>query len=471
MSLLCKLTRNISLNNSSSSGGEGGSSVGCNSTDISMGVGGIRTPVYVYNISDIENLKFENDNRSDYSLVVDTIITSAPFYSIDFTNATYQEDYDDGKWTHSIELSVNNINQEFEDLLSDSVAGRYLVAFRPNGDVDYRMFGWKQGASLTYSLGVSEDSQGYTIRLEDVSEYPLFSVYSDNFNTRDKVYTPIFKPLYSAAYCEIEGGMNDGFAVAMYVVKVNAAGQALDRNNKLCQWSGLKQDAYKLNLIQSDGGYNIIGEYESNAWFEGLPVRIYDLDLCPAYVEGTILINGKSAETLNLNSVTVSSSVTISSENSWTMLSTPNYVTISPTNGVEGNTIVTVYHQGVGGSDEIVFQNRRTKERVTLTVNVNIIKINNSYVFPYGTTQFILTPQVQGGSADYTYTVSPSLSVTKDSNGYLVCSPSVSENEQNFTFVLTHSDDSNEVKQVNVKILGNNANPSWQVLDSFCEII
>ena len=107
-----------------------------------MGVGGIRNPIYVYNIDDVENLKFENDNRADDSLVVDTIITDAAFYSIDFSSANYTEEYEDGKWTHTLTLDINNITSLFEDLLSDSVNGRYLVAFNPNGDTDYRMFGW-----------------------------------------------------------------------------------------------------------------------------------------------------------------------------------------------------------------------------------------------------------------------------------------------------------------------------------------
>ena len=467
MAINCRLTKNISLNQLN----ESGSQSNCNSTDISMGVGGIRTPIYVYNIDEVENLKFENDNRADDSLVVDTIITDAAFYSIDFSSASYEESYEDGKWTHSLQLELNNITSLFEDLLSDSVNGRFLVAFRPNGSEDYRMFGWKAGATLDYGMSIGEDSQGYTVTLEDASEYPLFTVYSDNFNTRDKVYTPTFKPLYSVAYCEQTNGVNNGYAVAMYVVKVNSAGQALDEDNKLCQWSGKKQDAYKLNTVTSDGGYNILGTYASDATFEGLPVRVYDLDICPTDVSGTITINGSTAATVNLNSTTVSTAVTIVRDNSWTMLTNPTYVTVTPSNGSDGTSTLTVYHNGVGGVDTIVFQNRKTKERVTLTVNVNLIKINSSYTFPYGTTEFILTPTVQGVSSGYTYTVSPSLSVTKDANGYLVCSPSVSTNEQNFTFTLRHVNDNNEVKTVTVKVLGNNVNPSWQVLSSFCEIV
>lgn len=467
MAINCRLTKNITLNQLN----EDGSQSNCNATDISMGVGGIRTPIYVYNIDDVENLKFENDNRADDSLVVDTIITDAAFYSIDFSSANYTEEYEDGKWTHTLTLDIANITSLFEDLLSDSVNGRYLVAFKPNGDTDYRMFGWKNGATLDYSLNIAEDSQGYTVELSDESEYPLFSVYSDNFNVRDKVYTPVFKPLYSVSYCEMEGGKKNGYAVTMYVVKVNSAGQALDSDNKLCQWSGKKQDAYKYIETSSDGGYNILGTYNKDAEFEGLPVRVYDLDICPTDVDGTITINNKKTETINLNSTSRSKTVTIKSDNSWTMLSNPSFVTVSPSIGSEGSTTVTVFHNGVGGSDTIVFQNRKTKERVTLYVNVNIIKIDERYVYPYGTTEFTLTPTVQGGSETYSYSVTPTLYIFEDSNKYLICRPNVSISEQDFVLTLTHDSDPQEVKTVNIKILGNNANPSWQMLSSFCEIV
>lgn len=465
MGFSCRINRNISLNQLS----EDGSRNGCNSTDISMGIGGIRTPIYVYNVDEVENLKFENDNRADDSLTVDTIITDSAFYSIDFSSASYDEEYDDGKWSHTLSLEINNITSFFEDLLSDSVNGKYLVAFRPNGSDDYRMFGWKDGATLKYSMGISQDSQGYTVELTDDSEYPLFTVYRDNFSVRDKVYSPVFKVLYNVAYCEQSGGKNSGYAVAMYVVKVNSAGQALDRNNMLCQWSGLKQDAYKLNTVTSDGGYNIIGTYDSTAQFDGIPVRVYNLDICPADANGTITINGSKEATINLNSTTTSTTVTIKSDNTWTLLSNPKYVSLTSTDGNEGTTNVTIFHNGTGGVEILTFQNRVTKERVTLTVNINLIKIDSLYTYQYGITEFILTPIVEGSTTAYTYTVTPTLSVTKGADNYLTCRPTVSTTQQTFTFTLTHGGDANEKKTVQVVILGNNTNPTWVLISQFCE--
>ena len=163
MALNCKLDRNITL----SQGGEGVD--GCNGQDISMGVGGIASPVLVYNISDVPSLTFEGDNRSDYSLYVDTVNSVGQFYKVDHTDATYNEEYDPSshKWTHTLTLSISNITPLFEDILSDGVNGKYFVCFRPNGAEDYRAFGWKYGATLDYALNITSDSLGYTITFAD----------------------------------------------------------------------------------------------------------------------------------------------------------------------------------------------------------------------------------------------------------------------------------------------------------------
>lgn len=456
----CRLTRNISLSN--------GKGNGCNSFDF-VGVGGMMSPVYVYNLDDVTGLKYAEDNRSDDTLTVDEVITNAAFYSIDFQNATYNETYEDGVWTHTLTLEVSNFQPAYEDALADAVGGRYLVAFRPNGSMDFRMFGWDLGATLSYTSDLNADTKNYTITLSDRSEFPLMAVYFDNFDVKNKVYEPVFKPDYERCYCEVIYDTRDGYAIAMYVPKTNSAGQALDGDNKLCLWSGKKQDAYKLQG-QPDGDYNILGTYTSGASYSGLPVRIYDPSICSADIHNSITLNLSSALTVNLTTAISSTTFTLNSYNNWNMVSSPTYVDIDPTVGVFGEYTINVRHHGQGGTDNIVFQNRFTKERVTLTANVNMIKIASSFVFPNGTQQFILSPEVEGGSRNYTYTVSPNLTVLKDSEGNLVCSPNVTDAEQNFTFVLQHTSDARERKEVTVRILGNNSNPSWAVLSSFCEI-
>lgn len=467
MALNCKLDRNISLNQPSDTGGTDG----CNSQDITMGVGGISSPILVYNISDVPSLTFEGDNRSDYSLFVETINSIGQFYKVDHTDASYNEEYDNHKWTHTLTLSVGNIQPLFEDILSDATNGKYLVCFRPNGAEDYRMFGWKGGATLDYSLNIQSESLGYTITFEDVSEYPLFTVDRDNFGSKTKTYTPIFKPLYDIFYCEqSSGGRHTGYLVAMYVVKVNAADQPLDKNNRLCQWSGFKQDAYKITGVTSDGGYNIIGTYNKDATFDGKPVKIYDLEKCPANVTNSIFINSKKAETISLNSTITGGTYTITSSDEWSMVSDPQYVTISPVEGGNGNTPSTVFHNGVGGIDHIQFMNKVTKEIVTLDVIINIIDVADKYTFPHSTTEAVITPVVEGCSSAYTYTITPSVQSSMDDNGFVHIQFPETNDSLDYTMTLVHSCDSNERKIVRIHRDGIDDTPNWVDETNYCEI-
>ena len=469
MALNCRLDRNISLNQPSDTGGTDG----CNSQDITMGVGGISSPVLVYNIGDVPSLTFEGDNRSDYSLFVETINSTGQFYKVDHTDATYNEEYDTAnhKWTHTLTLTVGNIQPLFEDILSDAVNGKYLVCFRPNGAEDYRMFGWKYGATLDYSVNIQSDSYGYTITFEDESEYPLFTVDRDNFGSKTKVYTPIFKPLYDIYFCE-QGtdGRHTGYLVAMYVVKVNSAGQPLDRNNQLCQWSNLKQDAYKITGVTSDGGYNIIGTYQKTATFDGKPVKIYDLEKCPANVTNSIFINSKKVETINLNSTITAGTYTITSSDEWSMVSEPQYVTISPVEGGNGNTPSTFHHNGVGGCDKVEFMNKITHEIVILNTCVNIINIGKEYTYPNEVSSTVITPIVKGCDTGYTYTITPSVDSYKDDLGYIHINFPSTDEDLEYTLTTIHDCDSNERKITKIYRQGVGKDPRWILDNNYCEM-
>jgi len=469
MALNCKLDRNISLSQPSDTGGTDG----CNSQDITMGVGGISSPILVYNIGDVPSLTFEGDNRSDYSLFVETINSTGQFYKVDHTDASYNEEYDTAnhKWTHTLTLTVGNIQPLFEDILSDAVNGKYLVCFRPNGAEDYRMFGWKYGATLDYSVNIQSDSHGYTITFSDESEYPLFTVDRDNFGSKTKTYTPIFKPLYDIYFCE-QGtdGRHTGYLVAMYVVKVNSAGQPLDRNNQLCQWSNLKQDAYKIAGVTSDGGYNIIGTYQKTATFDGKPVKVYDLEKCPANVTNSIFINSKKVETINLNSTITAGTYTITSSDEWSMVSEPQYVTISPVEGGNGNTPSTFHHNGVGGCDKVEFMNKVTHEIVVLNTCVNIINIGKEYTYPNEVSSTVITPIVKGCDTGYTYTITPSVDSYKDDLGYIHINFPSTDEDLEYTLTTIHDCDSNERKITKIYRQGVGKDPRWILDNNYCEM-
>lgn len=464
----CKLSRNISLNPTGSEAND------CSSAEIASG--GINERIYVYNIDDIENLMFENDMRYDDSLIIDTIITSKAYYFIDSTDATYNEQQEGTKHRHTLTITVANTQPITEDTLNEAVHHRYLVAFKPKGAELYRVFGWGEGAGMSYNMDIDESTNSYTITLSDESEYALMSCLADNFKLSDKVFTPIFKPLYEVSYCEVSGGQRTGYCIASYVVKVNSAGQPLDEDNKLAYYSGKPQDAYKYQGL-SDGDYHILGTYTDTASFDGLPVKIFDVEKCPIDASGTISV---SPTTINLNSTTTSQTVNVnaylsnsSTCASWTVIEKPSEISLSQTSGQTCGSFE-VISNGIGVNDgRIIIRNNSTYETVVIGVDVNLIKVNEEFTFQNGTTEFDITPIVEPSGSDYTYSIDKSgLTITKQSDGtlhFVVNNPS--SEFITYTLTLTHANDAREKKYVAINLLGNDTQPVWRVMAQYCEDI
>ena len=305
----CKLNRDIAL---------GSGHDACMIVDINVGV---FDGLYVFNIEDVQNLVFSGDSRPDDSLYVDTVVTSQPFYRIDATNISYTEEYDDNKYTHSLTASIKSVRNEIEEVLEGALHGKYVVAFQVIGEKDYRFIGWKEGLSLDEQLSISKDNNAYTLTFKGTTTYPSMEVDKSNFDLVNKIFEPMFEPLFEAGKVTC----SEGWAVANYVVKVNAAGQPLDANNKLVQYSSLPQDAYKLEGV-SDGGYNIIGTYKSTGYVEGKSVRIYDTTLCNVTCSISV-----SPTQLNFTSTVTSNTLTVTSSNDWELVTYPSYVTMSRT--------------------------------------------------------------------------------------------------------------------------------------------
>ena len=334
----CKLYRDISV-------GTGMGGDGCNLVEMNVG---ISDGLYVFNIDDIDSLVFENDSRADTSLFIETINTSQPYYRIDATNISYEMNYEDESYSHKLTASIKSVRTSIEEVLDDAVHGRYVVAFKVVGEENYKFIGWKEGISLDEVLNISSENNGFTLTFSGTTTYPQMEADKDNFNLANKVFEPIFEPLFEAGKVVCDGG----WAIAMYAVKVNAAGQALDSDNKLVQYSGKKQDAYKL-ASASDGGYNILGTYDNTASYNGKSVRMYDTSLCN--VQCTLSI---SPSTLNFNSTTTSSTISITSNGDWQLISSPSTVSLSMAQGGVNDQTVWVYADGGCGTEILTFKNK-----------------------------------------------------------------------------------------------------------------
>lgn len=439
----CKLNRDIAL---------GRGSDACMLTDINAGV---LDGLYVFNIEDVQNLIFSGDSRPDDSLYVDTVVTSQPFYRIDATNISYTEEYNDHKYTHNLTASIKSVRNEIEEILEGALHGRYVVAFQVAGEKNYRLLGWKEGLSLDEQLSISKDNNAYTLTFKGTTAFPSMEVDKSNFDLKNKVFEPMFEPLFSAGKVTC----SDGWAVANYVVKVNAAGQALDANNKLVQYSGLPQDAYKLTAAP-DGEYNILGTYVSTEYIEGKAVRIYDTALCD--VDCSISV---SPSILNFTSTVTSNTVSITSSNDWELVTYPSYVTMSRTHGGVNDQTIQVYSNSTCGSETLTFKNKVGGCTATIDITINEIKINDAYYYPNRTTEVTLAPTA---CCKYTGTTSEGTLTVNPDGSFTVSGISESDNQKNVTVTLSCDSES---KTVTLVIYGIDTSKGRKAISEFCETL
>lgn len=443
MAINCKLNRDIALGN--------GQGDGCMSVSINVGVA---DGLYIYNLEDVKGLVFSGDTRPDKSLFIDTIITSQPYYRVDASNIQYNEEYGDHYYEHTLTAQIKNVNNEIEEILEGAVHGKYLVAFEVVGEEHYRLVGWKEGLSLDESLSIQKDNNAYTLTFKGITTYPEMECDKSNFDLANKVFEPTFEPLFEAGKVTCQ----NGWAVANYVVKVNAAGQALDTNNKLVQYSGLPQDAYKLNGV-GDGEYHIIGTYNSTDYIEGKAVRKYDTSLCNISCSISV-----SPSSISLNSSNTSTTISVLSSNEWELVTYPSTVSLSRTYGGVNDQTVWVYSNGYCGSETLTFRNKVGGCTTTLGINVNIIKIDSVYYYPNRTHEMTLTPNA---CCDYSGTTTEG-TFTKNSDGsFTVSNISGRDTQKTVTVTLSCG---NETKQVELVIYGIDTTPGRMAISEYCEV-
>jgi len=439
----CRLYRDITTTTSGDSG--------CGLLDVNVG---IQDGLYVFNLDDIQGLVFDEDSRPDKSLFVDTIITSQPFYRIDASNLNYSEEYEDHYYSQELTAEINTIRNEVEEIMEAAVHGKYVVAFKVIGNNHYKLIGWKEGLSLDDTLTISSEDNSFQLSFTGNTSFPMLEADKSNFDLKNKVYEPTFEPLFVAG----DVVCNDGWAVAKYVVKVNAAGQALDENNKLCQYSTLPQDAYKLSGV-TDGGYHVIGTYVSTDFIEGKSVKMFDTTLCE--VSGSISVSPSSV-TLNHSDATETVSVVSSSD--WELVTYPSYVSISRVGGGVNDQLVYVYGTNNCGSEILTFRNRLTKQTATLTVHNDRINIGSTFSFPNGTTEFTLTPDTCGA---YSASTTIGTAIVNDDGTFTISGITASDEEQTGTITLTMGSDT---KTINITIFGNDTAPRARAIAEWCEI-
>lgn len=444
--------------------------------DCDTHVGGIYDTIYLYDIDDVESLSFTNDTRYDSGASVATINSRQPFFTWQVSDGEYEEDNDGDEYTHTLTANIHK-TENIENILSDAKNTNFLVVFRLKSEGTYRMFGWELGAKLTYTLTAGEDGNYYTITFEDEGTYPSFETDASNFNLRDKVFQPNFVPDFNISVCENLSGKLTGYRIASYVVKVNAAGEPLDENDKLCEYSGKKQVAYKLEGV-SDAHYQVIGTYKSDAMYNGQAVKVYDAAHCSSQGTGTITVSPNPI-TLTAHGRT-SVPMTITTTDTWSVTDNTPFADVSKYSG-KGNSSVNVTWNGLKSNDvgTLIVRNENTNETVAVITRFLGVWVDAPEVVDYSVGGVLTYINTSGGSAKSTVDVQcsdPNVSymIQTQRDGSIVVvfdKEKVSVNGCTFTIKATHNDEASEYDTAIVKVRGDETAPDWKVVSSYCELV
>lgn len=436
---------------------------------------GIYDTIYLYDMDDVMGLTFTNDTRFDNGNTISAINSASQFYKWEVSDGEYSEDVDSDTYSHELTFNIHK-TEEIEDILSDAKNSKFLVAFRLKSETVYRVIGWDLGAQLTYTLTAGEDGNYYTITFTDEGLYPAFECDSQNFDEERKTYTPIWRPNFNISTCETDSsGTVTGYRIASYVTKQNTAGEALDKNNRLCEYSGLPQDAYKLQGL-SDGGYNIVGTYTKTQTFNGEAVIKYDSIHCGDSSTGTISVSPTTITVLEHYSP--SQTITITTNDTWSIVNNSNILDVSANSG-RGNSSVTATWNGVSTAQQgqIAVHNENTNETVYITTKFFSVNVSGTTLIPSTSSSVTGYVSVVGGSSsDYKVNVTcndPTVkyTVTKEDGQFKInIDPTtVGANGAVYTVTVTHPTQPNETYTYKITQQGDKTQPIWTLISQYCE--
>lgn len=441
-----------------------------------MSIGGIYDVVYLFHISDVDSLVFANDTRYDKGKRVSTINSSSAFYTWNISDGEYTEEQSSDEYTHTLTFNLHSLTP-IEDILSDASNDKFLVAFRLKSETSYRLIGWRQGAELTYNLNVSDEGNYYTVTLADSSVYPSFECEASNFNLGSKVFDIVYRPYDTISTCEVyTDGTLSGYRLISYVTAQNTAGEPLDRDGKLTQYSGNKQAAYKLSSV-SDSDYDIVGTYTKTDIVNGYAVRVYDPSHCTVTGSGTITVS--PSELTFLASSNTSTNINITTSDSWYVVNNSPFLNLSTDSGYGNGAVICTWNGKRDASEgTVIAHNSNTNEEVTVNTKLYGIWISGTDSVAYDAKYIRLQYEYIGGD------IIPTLEVTCNStnvnytaaftkNGYILITFNyIEESGSNATFTvkLTHGTKTTEIATHTIEIIGNAKLPIWTTTLQYCEI-
>ena len=456
--LNCSLTKNISK-------------------ECTTHISGIFDKIYLYDIDYVNGITFGNDTRFDSGESVSEINSSQQFYVWDVSDGEYTEEVDGDEYSHEVVFNIHQ-TQEIEDILSDAKNGRFLVAFKLKSEYRHRLVGWNLGLKLSYTLTVGEEGNYYTITFSNEGVFPSFECDNKIFKRDSMVFEPIYCPEFDMSLCEISSGAFTGYRIALYVTKQNTAGEALDVNNQLCEYSGLQQCAYKYTSAP-DGLFVIEGTYSASAVYNGQAVKIYDKTHCQESGTGTITV---VPSTYNIAAHTDPQvTLNVTTEDRWFIDATNSYfTTATPMSGLGDGKVILSWNGKTTQSNEVLFfYNIDTNEKIEVRGSLFCVNVTGDDIIPYKTLSALYNVVCYGGTKEYSVEVYCSTQAVKyhvDYNIYGYISvfiddyTSIPENGATITLKVIHNDNANEVCTKRIKLKGGDPTPKWVEISRECEL-
>lgn len=339
-----------------------------------LNTGPIYPLIYVYNIDSVERCVFKGDSRYDNNNFIEQIVSNEKYYTIDGSDITFNETYNDGKYERNLSLYFNSNSPENTLLLNDAKEHKYLVLFRSYNEPYYRVIGYKFGCNVTTEDNINNTQSDFQITFSEVSEFPTLFADLDLLRVEEKVYPKQWKLLEDFVACLLDDDGQNGYWVPQYIVRVNSAGQPLDVDGKVIWFSGKKQEAmYFDEIIPDEDKYEIVGSFSVNSVVEGIAIKQYNPDVCVKQTPNSIytdvneivLWSGKNSEVINLFAT-----------DSW--ITNSPYI-LNPSEGAGDDTII-VSNPTFEDSSTIRFENLATKEISEVNVRCYyILGVQDSY--------------------------------------------------------------------------------------------
>lgn len=332
--------------------------------------------VYLYRSSDITGIQWAGDDPT--SLSADFIFSKAAATAVTVDGATFSQDYDaeTEKYSYSLELAIADINRQNQKSFLAAHDHEFVAAVKIEGDDGWLLLGYPDALTAADSASVADDGAGATLALTAASPNPVIWLSDGNF-AAGRTYPRNLQPVWSEMRCLEEGDARlTGWKQALLLLAVDSAGNAIDREGRICREAGTPQAAYRHQDYAGEGAYDWLGVYGDMEDVEGCRTATYDLIVCNPELAGSMTCEPQSLSLHNWGGGSLTATVSPNAGAwSWAVVEAGEGIgfPLGEKAGVTGDTLTLSGEKG--GSWGITLQNAVTRSECELGVTVNIIEV------------------------------------------------------------------------------------------------